>query len=441
MGVVAIIGRPNVGKSTLFNRLLRRQAAIVLDEPGVTRDRNYAVAEHAGRRFTVIDTGGFDPLSRDDTLTLMREQALAAIADADAIVVLFDGRDGPTAVDEAVVESLRGQPRPVFYAVNKVDTPAQQALLGEFYRLGAVPQLYALSALGGNGVWELLDDVVAALGETDEPDDADGEGVRVAVVGRPNVGKSTLINRLLGEERLLTSDRPGTTRDSIDTLCCVDDRRYTLIDTAGLRRKRAVDDEVERYAGLRAVRAIERADVILLLIDATSGAVDQDAQVARLINDRGRACVIVVNKWDLADRDPHFAARFLEDLRGQLPFLAFAPVVLTSALTGRNTTKLFPHIDKVYAAYTLRIATGPLNQALEQAIAHHHPPIYRNRRLKLYYWTQVATRPPTIVASVNYPDAVHASYQRYLLNFLREQFDFEGTPIRLRLRKRGREAE
>ncbi len=429
--LVAIVGRPNVGKSTLFNRLIGERRAIVLDTPGVTRDRNYGDARWGGAEFSVVDTGGFEPESQDSVIAQMRAQAMLAIEEAEVVVFVADGREGLQRADEEVVTLLRRSHPNVIYAVNKIDGTKQEALAADFYALG-VPHIHTISAEHGRGVGRMLDAVVDLLPDADEDDEDEDAITRFALVGRPNVGKSTLSNRLLGEDRMIVHDVPGTTRDAIDARLMYEGRAYTLIDTAGLRRKRGIDRKSsEGYSVVRTMRALDRCHVAVALLDATEGVTDQDARIVGLAVEKGRGLILLVNKWDAVEKDPKSAQRFEEQVRLKLPFAAWAPVLFVSGLSGQRVHRLMPLIDKVRAAHQFREGTGPLNRWLEQCKQRHHPPVVKNRRVKFYYATQARTAPPTIVVSCNDPEAVHFSYQRFLVNQFREAFPVEGTPVRL----------
>lgn len=435
--LIALVGRPNVGKSRLFNRLSTTTKAIVHDFEGVTRDRQYARGEWYSKRFTVIDTGGFVPSSEEPMLMQMRRQAQLAIEEADAIVFMMDGRMGLATGDLEIAQMLRQTDKPVFHVINKVDAPTQRdTMLADFYQLG-VP-LYALSAEHGPGLDALMDDVAEHI-----PSDADHAEelpfARVAFVGKPNAGKSSLINALLGEERLLTSDIPGTTRDSVDTmLTAKDGKQYMLIDTAGLRRKRSISEDLEQYSVVQAIRSIDRADVAILVLDGSRGLSMQEKKIASVVASRGCACVIVVNKWDLVEKDSFTADQIRKEIAEEMPFMDWAPIIFTSAKTRQRVFKILEGVDSVFANYTKRISTSAMNKFIESAIALHSPPVTQNRRVKFYFGSQVATRPPAFVYMVNYPDNVPDSYKRFLENRLREQFDFEGTPIRTMMRARRR---
>ncbi len=437
--IVAIVGRPNVGKSRFFNRLTESQDAIVFDFEGVTRDRQYGDAEWYGREFTLIDTGGFVPTTEEPLLALMRDQARLAIEEADIILFVMDGRAGLLPGDREIANLLREVEKPVFYIVNKVDSPQKShEFLADFYELGK--DLYAVSAEHGPGMDALMDEVAEYIPR--EPDEIaeDDPFCRIAVVGKPNAGKSSTVNALLGETRLLTSDIPGTTRDAVDTyLEGEDGKLYQVIDTAGLRRKSSISEKLEEFSVVQAIRSIDRADVALLVIDAAEGITAQDKKIASVVNNRGRGCVIVVNKWDLiTEKTTETAGWWVKEIRYHMPFVAYAPVIFTSALTGKRVNRLLPLVDEVFEQYTKRIKTADVNRFLEGVMAKHSPPLHRNRRLKFFYAAQVATRPPTFVFVVNYKKGIAASYRRFLENQIREQFDFEGTPIRTVVRERKR---
>jgi GTP-binding protein len=438
--VIAIVGRPNVGKSTLFNRLLGRRQAIVQDIPGVTRDRHYAETEHRGRRFTLIDTGGLDPDAPAGVATQVRQQAERAIAEADAVILLFDGRDGLTALDHAVAAPLRRLTKPVLVAVNKIDSPRSDVLTAEFYELGMAP-IYPIAAEQGYGVDELMEAALAALPETGPAAEAAGTGrspPRVAVVGRPNVGKSTLINRLLGEERLVTDATPGTTRDAIDTPVEFDGKPYVFVDTAGIRRRGRIERGVERFSLARALEAIRRADVAVVVLDGAEGLVEQDTKIIGQVLKENKGCILLINKWDLAAADPQARAKRLAEAQRRLSFITHAPMRFISARTGSHVKDLFGLIDEVFAAYARRVPTGELNRAFEEAVEARHPPQTGGRHVKLYYITQTATRPPTFVIFANRPADVKTPYLRYIENFFRERFGFIGTPLKFVLRARSR---
>ena len=435
--IVAIVGRPNVGKSTLFNRVTKTRNALVDDMPGVTRDRNYGDAIWDGQIFTVIDTGGFAEPKEHDFADHIREQVQHAIADADVIVLVLDGRMGISPFDQELVQRMRTVDKPVLFAINKIDGPEQESRLYEFYQLG-VDAFFPLSAEHGYGITDFMDGLLRELPKASaaELDESADKCIHLAVVGRPNVGKSSLINRILGEDRLLVSDVPGTTRDAIDTLCQVDGQDYRLIDTAGIRRKGRVSRKIERFSVIKALRSLDRCDVSLILIDAAEGITDQDATIAGYAYDRGCGCILLLNKWDLVDKDQYTAQAYINRLRETMRFAAFAPAMTISASTGLRVMRIFELVKEVHRQYTTRIGTGNLNRIIERAIAKHEPPLHRGKRIKFYYATQIGTKPPRVVAFVNYPQAVHFSYHRYLVNQIREATALDQTPIRLIFRER-----
>lgn len=434
--VVAIIGRPNVGKSTFFNRVTRTRDALVENFPGVTRDRIYGDAKWDEVAFTLVDTGGFTE-AVDAFNPQIKFQVEQAMQDADVIVVMLDGKAGISPFDSDIIQLLRSLPKPALFAVNKIDGAEQEDRLYDFYSTG-VEELHPLSAEHGYGINDFLDGLVAVLskiiaGQT--PVEGE-ESVKVAVVGRPNVGKSSLINKVLGEKRLLVSDIPGTTRDAIDSLYKAGDSLYRLIDTAGIRRKGKVQKKLEKFSVIKALKSLDRCDVALIVLDAHAGVTEQDVNIAGYAYERGCGCIFLLNKWDLVEKDNRTVKRYQEQLRMDSKFLQFAPVLTISALTGQRVAKIFKMVDDVYNQYSTRIGTGALNKIFEGAIQKNEPSLHRGRRLKFYYATQVSTRPPTFVCFVNYPDGVHFSYKRYLINQVRAQTSLNSTPLRLIFRQR-----
>ncbi|MBP1751316.1 MAG: engA [Geobacteraceae bacterium] len=434
--VVAIVGRPNVGKSTLFNRLYGRRKAIVDDMPGVTRDRNYAEVRRFDVPFTLIDTGGFEPASSDRLLQQMREQSRLAMEEADVILFVMDARQGLTPADREVVDMLRKVEKPVFYCANKVESEKQLADLSDFYALG-VDRIYHLSAEHNRGVDDLMEDVIALFPKADTPKDED-DLTRIAVVGRPNVGKSSLVNRLLGYERVVANPTAGTTRDSVDTHFTCHRKSYVLIDTAGIRRKGRISLQIETYSVVDALRSIERADVVLIVLNAEEGVVEHDAKIAGYAYEAGKACIFVVNKWDTLKKDNATTGKFIDQIRIQFKYLSFAPIVFVSALSGQRTGKIMAEVENVMEQYTKRVSTSALNKMLKESVELHHPPLAHGRRVKFYFASQVGTKPPAFVLFTNSPEGIHFSYERYLMNKLRESFGFSGTPLRLLFK--GREA-
>ena len=434
--IVAIVGRPNVGKSQLFNRFAGRRLSIVEDTPGVTRDRLYADAEWRGREFQVIDTGGIEPSTDSEILQFMRMQAETAIMSADVIILIVDLRTGVTAADEDVAAMLRRSKKPVVLAVNKCDTPGNPpAEFYEFYNLGLGDPI-GISALHGYGTGDLLDECYQYFPEETE-DDAKRDHIKVAVIGKPNVGKSSLINQILGENRVIVSNIAGTTRDSVDSYFENQKGKYLLIDTAGIRKKSRVDEKIEKYSVMRSLMSIERADVCVIMIDATEGVTEQDTKIAGEAHNAGKACVIVVNKWDLVEKETNTMEIMRQQVRNVLSYMPYAPIVFLSALTGARVDGLFDTINSVYEQNGRRIPTGQLNSVLADATARVQPPTDKGRRLKIYYMTQSGVRPPTFVCFCNDARLFHFSYQRYLENQIREVYDLTGTPVRMIIRERG----
>ncbi|WP_080888500.1 ribosome biogenesis GTPase Der [Nitrospira japonica] len=437
MPLVAIIGRPNVGKSTLFNRILGSRTAIVDDVPGVTRDRNYADTNYRNRPFRLIDTGGLEPAASDGMLALIRRQSELAIAEADVLILLMDGRAGLMPQDQEVIRLLRGTTKPLFVAINKIDTPKTEVLVADFYQLG-IDSLFPISAEHGIGVADLLDALYPLLSDQQDPEEQNPVP-RVAVVGRPNVGKSTLVNAVLGEERVVVSDVPGTTRDAVDSLATYEGRQYLFTDTAGIRRRGKVDRGIEGYSVARSLRAIGRSDVAVLLLDGEEGITEQDTKISGLVIRQGRACLMLVNKWDLHEGDAQARQRFERDLKRRFPFLTWAPVLFGAAVKPGSLRHLFPTIDDVYASFTRRIPTGELNQLLQTILATHPLPSRKGKPTKITksaFMTQVATRPPVFALFVGHPENMTPAYLRFLEHRLREEYGFAGTPIRLLVRKK-----
>ncbi|OIP92251.1 MAG: ribosome biogenesis GTPase Der [Syntrophaceae bacterium CG2_30_49_12] len=432
--VVAIIGRPNVGKSTLFNRLAGRNKAIVIDEPGATRDRHNADCTWDDKSFLLIDTGGFVPAATETILMQMREQAHQAMEEADVIIFLMDGRSGLTHEDIEIAEILRRLEKPVFFVINKIDSLKQENLAYEFYRLG-MEKIYTISALHGLGMGELMDDVSGhfppALTDREEED-----RIKIAVIGKPNVGKSSLVNKILGYERTIVNPMPGTTRDAIDTPFTLNDREYLLIDTAGIRRKSRVYPGLEKFSIIQAVKAVSRCDVALIVIDAKEGVTDQDVKIAGLAFERGVVCVFVVNKWDRVEKDRDTAGKYVKEIRDKAKFLEFAPVIFVSALTGQRVRKLFDIVNTAYCQYSKRVNTPELNRKVREFLSLNPPPRYQNRANSVSYVTQVSVKPPTFVFFFREPKAIHFSYERFLVNQIRETFGFADVPLRIIFRKK-----
>ena len=434
--LVAIVGRPNVGKSMLFNRLVGRRLSIVEDTPGVTRDRLYAECEWCGRKFDVVDTGGIEPTTDSEILLYMREQAQIAINSATVIVLVTDIRTGVTAADKDVANMLLRSRKPVVLAVNKADsTGAEDPAIYEFYSLGLGDPI-AVSAVHGHGTGDLLDECLKHFPPAEEEDEED-DCIKVAVIGKPNVGKSSLINRILGEKRLIVSDIAGTTRDAVDTMFENEQGRYMFIDTAGIRRKSKVDEKIEKFSVMRSQLAVERADVCIIMIDARDGVTEQDTKIAGLAHESGKACIVAVNKWDLVDKETGTMEKMRKDIMHDLSFMSYAPIIFISAATGQRTEKLFELINFVNDQSNMRISTGMLNNVLADAQARVQPPTDKGRRLKIYYMTQTGIKPPNFVIFCNSRELFHFSYQRYIENQLRTVFGLEGTPIRIVIRQKG----
>lgn len=436
-GVVAVVGRPNVGKSTFFNKITGKRISIVDDTPGVTRDRIYHEITWNGVTMTLIDTGGIEPKTDSNLLRMMRDQAQVAISHADVIIFMCELMTGVTANDRDIATMLKKSGKPVVLCVNKVDTVgALPPEFYEFYELGFEDDPIPVSSLHGTGSGDILDKVVEYL-----PDDKDGspsdEGIKVAVIGKPNAGKSSIVNRIAGEERVIVSDMPGTTRDAIDTYIENSYGKYTFIDTAGIRRNAKIEDDIERYSVLRAKMAVEKADVCLIMVDANEGVTAQDERIAGIAHESGKACIIVINKWDSIEKDNDSVNAFRRKVYEALSYMTYAPLMFVSAKTGQRVEKLFPLINEVYANSGRRITTGVLNDLLNEATNRVQPPSDRGRRLKIYYMTQTGVNPPNFVVFVNSAELFHFSYRRYLENCLRDTFDFTGTPIKMTVKQKG----
>ncbi len=437
--LVAIVGRPNVGKSTLFNKIVGKRIAIVEDTPGVTRDRIYADADWLNYKFTLIDTGGIEPESEDIIAKQMRRQAELAIETANVIVFIVDGRAGITAADEEVADMLRRCKKPIVLVVNKVDHPKFEDTVYDFYSLGIGTPI-SISAEQGLGIGDMLDEVVAGFEAIEDEDE--NKNVGIAVVGRPNVGKSSLVNALLGQERTIVSNIPGTTRDAIDSPFTWRGNEYTLIDTAGIRRKRSIEDEtVERYSVIRSLAAIRRCDIALIVVDAERGLSEQDVRIAGYVHEEGKASVLIINKWDTIEKDTYTVEEFKKKMLVDLAFMSYVPMLFISAKTGQRVNKVMEIADYAYQQNTMRISTGKLNDIVNEAVTMNDPPVNSGRRLRIYYSTQVSIQPPTFVIFVNEPDLMHFSYRRYLENYIRKSFSLTATPIHLIIRKRGEKDE
>ena len=430
--LIAIVGRPNVGKSTFFNKVVGKKISITEDKPGVTRDRLYADGEWRGKVFTLVDTGGIELRSEDVMWREIKKQAEVAVETAQVIILLVDGKEGLTASDYDVADMLRRSKKPVILAVNKIDDYSQEKLF-EFYSLG-LGEPFAVSAEHGTGIGDVLDEAVGWFekGETMQDD-----SIKIAVVGKPNAGKSSLVNRLLGFERSIVTDIAGTTRDAIDTKLRYGDREYTIIDTAGIRKKSRVDDSVEYYSQLRGYDAVRRADVCLLVVDSAEGLTEQDVRIIGYVHEQGKPSVIVMNKWDLIEKDTNTINKFQAKLSEDLKFMDYFKSIYISAKTGQRAERLFSVIDEVYAHSNFRIPTGTLNDLISDTVRANEPPSYNGRRLKVYYSSQVAVAPPTFVLKVNSTDLLHFSYERFLENVIRKNFDFSGTPVKIIVRENG----
>ena len=438
--IVAIVGRPNVGKSTLFNALAGSRISIIQDTPGVTRDRIYADVEWLDRSFTMIDTGGIEPDTNDIILSQMREQAQIAIDTADVILFMTDLKQGLVDADAKVADMLRRSHKPVLLVVNKVDSFVRdEAAVYEFYNLG-IGDPYPVSAANRTGIGDLLDEVLKRLPEKNASEEEDTRP-KVAIVGKPNVGKSSIINRLLGEDRLIVSDIAGTTRDAVDTVVKYDGKEYVFIDTAGIRRKNRIKEDLEHYMIVRAVGAVERADVVVVVIDATEGVTEQDAKIAGIAHERGKGIIIAVNKWDAVEKDTHTVKKFSDKIRQTLSFMAYADILFVSAKSGQRLTRLYSMVDEAIESANRRVGTGVLNEILSEAVALQQPPMDKGKRLKCYYMTQVGVAPPTFVLFVNDKKLMHFSYERYIENQIRTAFGYKGTAIRIITRERAKKEQ
>jgi GTP-binding protein len=430
--IISIVGRPNVGKSTLFNRILGYHKAITDDMPGVTRDRNYGEFDYAGKDFILVDTGGFEPAEKEEMTSLVKEHVFAAMEESSMIIFLMDCKDGLLPQDQEIAEILRHYEKPVFFAVNKVDSPKREAAIAEFYALG-VEKLYAMSTTHGIGVSDLLDDV-ASLSE-EEPEEAMEKGLKIAVVGRPNTGKSSIVNRLLGSKRMIVSDQPGTTRDSIDSALLYQEKRFVIIDTAGIRKKSRITVRVEEFSVVSAIRSVERADVVNLVIDAQEGVGRQDSSIAHLVVGKGKGLALVINKWDLMEGQER-QDEYLKQARERLPHVDFAPAIFVSALTGKNVLRMLETDQQIAKELTRRITTPKLNKAFESYTQRLSLPHAGRSQVKIFYVNQAKTSPPTFLVFANLPESIPEHYKRYLENCLRDTFGFMGSPIRLLFRKR-----
>lgn len=434
--IVAIVGRPNVGKSTLFNRLIGQRLAIVEDVPGVTRDRLYGETEWTGHRFTLIDTGGIEIEGNTDISIQTKKQAEIAIAEADLILFMTDGKQGLQADDREIADYLRKSKKPVLLVVNKIDNLAMVQNMYDFYELGLGDPL-EISAVNGLNIGDLLDEIITSI-PSDLTEQEEDDSLKISFIGRPNVGKSSLINSILGEDRVIVSNVPGTTRDAIDTLFEWNEKQYTLIDTAGMRKKSKIYENVERFSVLRALRAVDRSDVVMMVLDAVEGVTEQDQRIAGYAHEKGRGIVLVVNKWDLVEKDSKTADQMAKKIKDDLIFVTYAPIVFVSALTGQRISRLLEVVDYVSEQQNLRLQTSSINDLLQEAMRMNPPPNTAGRRLKIYYVSQVAVKPPVFVFFVNNPELAHFSYIRYLENQIRATYGFEGTPIKLTFRARER---
>ena len=436
MTTVAIIGRPNVGKSTLFNRVAGGRRAIVINQPGATRDRNYAPANWNDKDFLLVDTGGFEPASTDTMLMQMRQQTNLAIEEADIIIFLMDCQESLMPADEEIANRLRGIKKPVFYVVNKVDGDRHENAAFDFYRIG-MENIHTISAQHGAGVADLLDDVCKLIEtQTEEATDAPDNIIRMAIIGKPNVGKSSLINKILGYERVIVNPQAGTTRDAIDTKITVDGQEYLMVDTAGIRRKSRLSLTLEKYSVMQAITAIRSCDIAILVIDAQDGVTEQDAKIAGIVDESGKGCIIAVNKWDIPEKDNSTVGKYVEEIKDKIKFMDYAPIVFISALTGQRVKKIFDAALLVYEHYNNRVPTAALNETAKLFFSYKAPARYRGIENTFFYMTQASTKPPTFVFFVREPKEIHFSYERYIINRLRETFGFEHSPIKIVFRKK-----
>lgn len=435
--IVAIVGRPNVGKSTLFNKLVGHRVSIVEDTPGVTRDRIYADVEWLNYKFTLIDTGGIEPASEDIILVQMRRQAELAIETAEVIVFMVDGKEGLTGTDSEVANMLRQTKKPVLLVVNKIDYSGIENNKYEFYNLG-IGDPISIAASQGLGLGDMLDEIVKFF-DREEFEETEESEIKIAIIGKPNVGKSSLLNRLSGEERAIVSDIPGTTRDSIDSLVTIGEDKFLFIDTAGIRRKSKVKEDIERYSVVRAMASIERADVCILMVDAQEGVTEQDEKIAGLAHEAGKAIIIAINKWDVIEKNDKTMNEFTASIRNDLKFISYAPVIFISVKTGQRIEKMIEMVKYVNEQHSLRLKTGALNEVISEAVMMKQPPVGKNKLLKIYYVTQASTKPPTFIFFVNDETIMHFSYERYLENQIRKHFGLEGTPVRLIFRPKSGE--
>ncbi len=436
--VVSIVGRPNVGKSTLFNKIIGRRKAIVENTPGVTRDRNYEESTWNDYSFDLIDTGGFEPASKEEMLSQIRSQTQLAVEESDVIIFLCDGKEGIMPADEEIFNFLRKAQKPIFLAVNKIDDPSHSNRIYDFARLG-IGEIIPISAEHKIGISTLMDEItnrLSQLPKTDNNDHLSEETAKIAIIGRPNVGKSTLINQVLNEKRLLVSTVPGTTRDTIDTQVEINGKKYIFTDTAGIRRKGKVSRKLEKYCVIMAKKAMERSDIALLLIDAEEGVTALDSKIAGYAYEMGRGCMVVINKWDLVEKDLKTIDKFKESILQHMKYLSYAPIISLSSLTGQRVHKIFPLIDKILEEYTRQVKTTLLNKAFNEFIRQNPPPLYRGKSIKFYYVTQIKTKPPTFLCFVNFPKGIHFSYHRYIQNQLRAKFDMGNSPLRVYFRER-----